>query len=132
MNQYNPKFTQLYYRSADWRTGTPLLCDKPRDGEYYKVLEYPLAEMTSETARGIANDFVTMSCAPAWRMCGRRTIESGDIFTHAPYTYMFILPDDLQLYTRNAQRNAQALNWPHLQIVRLEINCEHMMKLCTI
>jgi hypothetical protein len=129
---HNPVFTTLYYRSAEYREQGLDLADIPRVNEYYPVVSYPRREMTGDRAVVIADDFITLTCSPHWRMRARRAIEPGDLFTCAPALYMFIAPDDPRALPRTAQLIEQTQTWTHLHVIRLGVGWQHMRELCKV
>lgn len=128
---HNPKYVTLYYRSLHYRKSGWAFPEFPRQDEYYPVVSYPRTEMTGDSAQYIADDFITLTNAPQWRMRSRRAVEPGDLFTHAPSTYMFIEPSATHTIPANAQLVEQPQTWTHLHIVRLSVDWSHMRELCT-
>ena len=129
---HNPAFTTLYYRSAEYRQQGLALPDLPRNDEYYPVVSYPCAEMTADDVCTIADDFITLTSGPAWRMRARRAVEPGDIFTRAPSLYMFVAPDEPQALPHNVQLLEQTQTWAHLWVVRLTVSWQHLRELCKL
>ena len=128
---HNPIYTTLYYRNAEFKQRGHAVSDIPDVDEYYPVVNYPRAEMSKDSAQHIADDFITLTCAPDWRMRARRAVEPGDIFTLAPHVYMFVAPDE-QTIPLNSELIPQTDTWHHLHIVRLGVGWEHMRKLCIL
>ena len=123
-----PKYTTLYFRSKDLLYA-PYPVDALRRGQfqdYYVVMTYPRAEMTSGglSPTAVAEDFVSTTMSSRWHWTLRRTISAGDFFTLHPDFYMFIRASEVDMFKDRFTVLTLPV-WNHLAIIHLQLREQH-------
>lgn len=100
---------RLYFRASEYRGFDDFITSYP---DYYRVTEYPEAEMLGVGLAGWARDLVRITRTAEWQQNGRRAIQPGDLMVCKQDVCLFVLhSDDIDA--------TQISDYPELAIKRL-------------